>query len=91
VFPELFGSSGSLTSAHIEQMWLNDAINHYVLQDADLDAELSDVATLITAYRGCIDQIQPFDPAAELTRDRYTSEVLDCAFLVDPDMQSHMH
>ena len=91
VFPELFASSGSLTSAHIEQMWLNDAINEYVLQDTDLDAALTDVAMLIAAYRGCVDQIQPFDPASEPTRERYTSEVLNCAFLMDPEMETHMH
>ncbi|MBN1681561.1 MAG: extracellular solute-binding protein [Anaerolineae bacterium] len=91
VFPELFGSSGVPTSAHVEQMWLNDAINDYVLRSADLDTELAEVETLIAAYRGCVDQIQPFDPASEPARDRYTSEVINCAFLVDPEMQTHMH
>jgi ABC-type glycerol-3-phosphate transport system substrate-binding protein len=90
VFPELFGSS-VLTSAHVEQMWFNDAINNYVLQGADLATELDTVTSLITAYRGCVDQITPFDPAAEPTRDRYTSEVMNCAFVVDPNMQAHMH
>lgn len=91
VFPELFGTSGAPTSAHVEQMWLNDVINQYVLQGGDLDTELANVATLIEAYRGCVDQVPPFDPATEPTRDRYTSDVLNCAFMVDPEMQSHMH
>ncbi len=92
VFPELFASSTELTSAHIEQLWLNDVINHYVLQDGvDLAAELAQVASLITDYRGCIANVQPFDPASEPTRDRYASEIINCAFSVDPEMQTHMH
>ncbi len=69
------------------EYWLNRAFDHYVLEDADLNTELTEAQTFITAYLQCEAGILPFDAT---TQDRmaYMQQFIDCAGLVDPTISS---
>lgn len=69
------------------EFWLNRAVDHYVLEDADLTTELTDAQSFITAYQQCDANILPFDAATQ-DRGAYMQQFLDCATLVDPTMSS---
>jgi len=71
----------------IVEFWLNRAFDRYVLEDADLETELSDAQNYVTAYQQCAANIPPRDAA---TQDRfaYMQQFMECAGSVDPTVSS---
>jgi ABC-type glycerol-3-phosphate transport system substrate-binding protein len=84
IFPSLRG--GNIEN-FLVQYWLNQAMDNYVLNDADLETELSDAQQHATAYQECIVGIPPFDPA-QGSREEYVGQIQQCATLADPDLTS---
>lgn len=63
--------------------WLNRAFDRYVLEDADLDAELAEAETFTNEYLTCAAAIPPFDPAVTNPQD-YFAQISACATQADP-------
>ncbi|MCC7447694.1 MAG: extracellular solute-binding protein [Anaerolineae bacterium] len=89
--PNLIIMSASQDAAYgafILQYFLNRAFDRYVLDNADLDAELKQAETFATAYQGCIASIPP-NTATTLQEQRaYFKQYTDCAIKVDPSLKS---
>jgi hypothetical protein len=83
-FPSNF-AGGSAANFLLER-WLNAAFDHYVLNDADLEAELADAQTYATAFLECTATIPPFDPA-QGSQLNFFQQYIDCATKVDPNME----
>lgn len=74
--------------AFIEGYWLNRAFDRYVLEDADLEAELTEAQNFTTEYRACSAAVEPVefgqgqgDPAAI---QQYIEQIQQCIVQVDP-------
>ncbi|MDX1995032.1 MAG: extracellular solute-binding protein [bacterium] len=73
----------------IEQRWVNRAFDRYVLDDANLDAELAQAQGYIDAYRQCAANITTPPPAANATPadfQTYMEAYQSCATAVDPSL-----
>jgi len=68
VFPSAGGGNANI-SDFIIQFWLNRAFDNYVLNNADLTAELNDAQTYATAFQQCVAALPP---ASILPSDRFT-------------------
>lgn len=82
------GFSGSSPGAWLADTWFNQAMDAYVLDNADLDTALADAQTKIEEYGECIAPIPPpenglFD---QETWEAYYKQFTDCAVAVDPDL-----
>jgi hypothetical protein len=92
IFPDL--SAGNMEPGDfIVNTWLNRAFDRYVLEDADLEAELADAQLLITAYQECIAGIAPLDPATQPTEEQemaWYEAYTQCAFRVDPSLEERL-
>lgn len=84
VFPTTFGS-GSSPGNFILQFWLNRAFDHYVLKDADLEAELQEAQTYASAFLECVAGLPSVDPTAQDQGD-FFGGYGDCATKVDPSV-----
>lgn len=82
-----FGQAGTTTD-FAATYWLLRAFDHYVLDDADLTAELVDAELLTQAYLNCVAALPPFDTSRQQVRD-YNLQVIDCAVQVDPPSESY--
>ncbi len=89
VFPSLIGSGdqGSMLRNYLLQYWLNRAFDHYVLEDADLQAELETAQINAVAFQECVAGIPPYDPASQEEQD-YIMQYVTCATTVDPSLAS---
>ena len=58
VFPSAGGGNANISDFLI-QFWLNRAFDNYVLNNADLSAELSDAQTYATAFQQCVAALPP--------------------------------
>lgn len=87
VFPSQFFANEAGPGNFLLRFWLNRAFDRYVMQDADLEAELTDAQTLVTAYQQCAANIPPLDEAAQDQRE-YTQQFFNCATTADPTMTS---
>jgi ABC-type glycerol-3-phosphate transport system substrate-binding protein len=85
VLPSAFG--GDSPANFILQFWLNRAFDNYVLNDADLDAELANAETFSQGYLECVVAIPPLDEATQGQFD-YFQQFTECATRVDPSMAS---
>jgi ABC-type glycerol-3-phosphate transport system substrate-binding protein len=89
VFPGMFGDI-SYIGAYIEQLWLYEAFDDYVLNAGDLDSALTDAAFYIENYRDCIGDITTLD-SVDITdmeaMEAFVRQYTDCAVTVDPRMQ----
>jgi hypothetical protein len=89
VFPSAGGNSS--ISDFIIQFWLNRAFDNYVLNNADLAAELADAQTYATAFQQCVAALPPaetpgggpFGGAVALNEN-----VRNCAATADPTVES---
>ena len=70
------------------QYFLNRAFDRYVLDNADLDAELKQAETFATAYQGCIATIPPNTATTPQEQHTYFKQFTDCAIKVDPSLKS---
>ena len=87
VFPSQFFADEKGPGNFLLRFWLNRAFDRYVMQDADLETELADAQTLVTAYQQCAANIPPLDEAAQDQRE-YTQQFFNCATTADPTMTS---
>lgn len=78
---------GSTPTRFALENWLNQAFDRYVLEDADLEAELADAQVITQAFQQCINQLPPFDAAADDAR-AYFQQYAQCATQADPSLES---
>ena len=93
IVPSQFSGAGGDVGSFVLPIWLNRAMDAYVLEDADLEGELSDAQLFATAYMGCIDGIERIDlgtvSAMPLQEQlTYIRQFSDCAVSVDPSLES---
>jgi ABC-type glycerol-3-phosphate transport system substrate-binding protein len=93
IVPSQFSSAGGDIGAFVLPIWLNRAFDAYVLEDADLEAELSDAQFFATTYMECINSIERIDlgTVSNMTLQEqlaYTRQFTDCAVSVDPSLES---
>lgn len=89
IFDMNSGTTPSSIGDYLVFLWLNLAFDRYVLEDADLEAELSAAQASAIAYQECIAPMPPFDIAqypTESDQQRYFEQFADCLILVDPDL-----
>ncbi|MEP7290305.1 MAG: extracellular solute-binding protein [Chloroflexota bacterium] len=88
-----FGGGSVSLGSWILPVWLNKAMDAYVLEDADLEAELADAQMFADTYSECIADI-PIIPSAELAQmgtaesTAYYEQYTDCAVRVDPSLEA---
>lgn len=91
IFPSQFGGSGDNTpNSFIVQFWLNRAFDRYVLEDADLETELTEAQANAQAYLECAAAIPAFDPAEfdnQAAQVEYYQQFGECATAIDPSME----
>jgi hypothetical protein len=76
-----------MTARLIVQFWLNRALGHCVLEDADLETELTEAETNALAYLECTATLPTFDPAeydTEAEQIEYAQQFGECAMAIDP-------
>lgn len=83
--PAGFDSGIESTGDQLLILWLIQAFDGYVLEDADLEAELEEAQLFSDNYRGCAAEIPPYDPAIDQVFG-YVGEFFNCAIQVDPSM-----
>lgn len=84
--------AGTSPGSYITPTWIYRAFDRYVLEGADLEAELTIAAQNIEAYQGCIVGIPEMDMGslASQTQEEqmaYFRQFTDCAILIDPSVQ----
>jgi ABC-type glycerol-3-phosphate transport system substrate-binding protein len=84
--PTGFGGSLEGVGDALLGLWLIRAFDRYVLEDADLEAELEEAQLFSDNYRGCADAVPPYDPAVDQAFT-YFGAFFDCAIQVDPSME----
>ncbi|MEZ4671075.1 MAG: extracellular solute-binding protein [Anaerolineae bacterium] len=90
IFPGEFGGSSSSVSQFIEQTWMNQAFDDYVLEDGDLEQALGDAQTLMDTYRECVVDIPSFDGSILTDQEAaitYYRQYTDCAIKLDPGLK----
>jgi ABC-type glycerol-3-phosphate transport system substrate-binding protein len=90
--PTQFGGGGSI-AGFLLPIWLNQAFDAYVLEDADLEAELDEAQMTATTYLECVSGIEelPMGQLMEMSQDEqiaYSRQFTDCAVSVDPSLAS---
>jgi ABC-type glycerol-3-phosphate transport system substrate-binding protein len=78
-------SGGTDPSDFLLEFWLNRVFDRYILEDADLEAELAEAQNYSTAYQECVANIPAFDEAVH-DRQTYVQQFLECATSIDPEM-----
>lgn len=68
-------------------LWAGRAFDHYVLDDANLEAELEEAQILSDGYLACTVEISDFDPARFESATAYVREYAVCAVGVDPSLE----
>jgi ABC-type glycerol-3-phosphate transport system substrate-binding protein len=82
IFPAFFG--GGTPATFLTQMWLNQAFDAYVIDNADLATELAEAQTYITAFDQCVAALPAFDPATQ-SQPQYFDAYINCATQIDPN------
>ncbi len=86
IFPGAYSKDGNVVG-FVEQMWLNEAFDNYVLHDGDLEADLADAELYIKAFRDCSTDLPPFSEAnytTQMEAIKFMRQYLDCAIEIDP-------
>jgi len=87
----LNSGNGSI-GASIPNIWFNQALDAYVLEDGTLDILLADTQARIDEYSECIAGIPPFNESLGYDDGQwgeYSKQFTDCAISVDPSLASH--
>ena len=79
-------SAAQSVESSLMLIWVGRAFDHYVLEDANLEAELEEAQILSNTYLECTAQISDFDPARFETATSYIREYAVCAVDVDPSL-----
>jgi len=86
VFP--YRVRGNASRDVILSYWLYRAFDRYVLDDANLDAEMIEAERFSQEYLSCTDALPAYDPAIQSSRER-TRQYVECALQVDPTSQEY--
>lgn len=92
IFPSQPAPSASTWITFVELLWLNRAFDRYVLQDGDLEAELTEAQQMAMAFRECASSIPQVNLAQLVTPEEmlaYLRQFADCAIGVDPSFREH--
>ena len=74
----------------IEQMWLNQVFDHYVLENADLESELELAESNILTYRDCTSGVPNIDiNASQEETLALLRQYARCAVGIDPSLESN--
>ncbi len=84
-FPSALNPGSAPTRFALEN-WLNRAFDRYVLEDADLEAELADSEVITKAFQQCISLLPPFDASTDARA--YFQQYAQCASQADPSLQT---
>lgn len=78
---------------YIESIWLNQAFDAYVLDDADLETSLVDAQRYIEEYRACIPEDETPDLANMTTEEiqSFYEQFTECAVSIDPRLESRFN
>lgn len=89
VIPAQFSGSASMTS-FIFSLWLNMVFDRYVLEDADLESELTLAESKTLDFQACMSAIPPLDPSAPNAEadQAYMEQLSVCAIQIDPELQA---
>jgi ABC-type glycerol-3-phosphate transport system substrate-binding protein len=92
IIPSQFSGAGADEGSFMLPIWLNRAFDAYVLEDADLEIELSEAEMFATTYTECINSIEriPQGTLMEMEQEEqlaYFRQFTDCAVLVDPSLE----
>ena len=84
VFPSAGGGNANI-SDFIIQFWLNRAFDNYVLNNADLTAELTDAQTYATAFQQCVAALPPASSQIDAGPGTFgiNSTITDCVKKAD--------
>jgi ABC-type glycerol-3-phosphate transport system substrate-binding protein len=73
---------------YLVQIWLDQAFDRYVLEDADLDQELAKAQQIAEAYLGCTAGLSPYVPGATAEEDNASIKpYAQCAVNADPSLE----
>jgi hypothetical protein len=88
MLPSVFGGTSNSAGAYIAEIWFNQALDAYVLEDRDLETVLAAAQIFIDEYRSCIAGFGPIDPMItdQKTWEAYYKQFTDCAVSVDPSL-----
>ena len=87
VFPTFTNGGGAGGALRfIQSYWLNRAFDRYVLEDADLDYELSEAQTLTLAYQECAKSVVVDTTSGDVQEQQraLAEQTLACVTSVDP-------
>ena len=86
VFPTFSAGRGVSAISFVEMYWLNRAMDRYVLQNADLEAELAEAELLTRAYQDCAARIVVDESGLnpQEARRELFQQIQQCAVSVDP-------
>jgi ABC-type glycerol-3-phosphate transport system substrate-binding protein len=73
-------------SQWIEDIWFNQALDHVVLEDGDLETELEKAQTNIIEFRACTADIPLFVSSMSDELNTYYSRFTECAIKIDPNL-----
>jgi hypothetical protein len=85
---EIPAFGGGDPTGTLRDYWLNRAFDRYVLEDADLEGELSEAELFTNAYQECVADIPPFNPSPGQNQIDFFQQFSDCATQVDPTAAS---
>ena len=91
--PSQFSGAGAAEGMFVLPIWLNRAMDAYVLEDTDLETALGDADLFASAYMECIDSIERIPQGTLLAMEQdeqiaYFRQFTDCAVSVDPSLES---
>ncbi len=85
--PSAIFSTAEEINGTLLTLWLYQAMDAYVLEDASLETELAEAEEFSRAYLQCTAEIAPYDPNTG-TDIEYVQEFAQCAVQVDPEQES---
>jgi ABC-type glycerol-3-phosphate transport system substrate-binding protein len=90
VIPGNFGSADSFPGLFVLQLWMYQAFDAYVLEDADLDTELQQAQAFVDSYLECTAEIPPAGSIFNMSQEDqidFFRNYARCAVLVDPETE----
>jgi hypothetical protein len=81
-------------SGYIESIWINQAFDHYVLEEGDLEADLASAQQYITDYRTCVGDEGATPDFASMTQEEieaYSKKFTDCAIEIDATLSDRFN
>ncbi len=84
LIPTAFAGGIESASDSLVVNWLYEAFDAYVLEDADLVAELEDAQLMATGFQECTNGLPPYDPTIDSPQE-YFGQITTCATQVDPE------